>query len=144
MSDLDLIYTKAKKPALTATQSEKRGLEIPAQIITPDEQRDKERIFINKQVSKIASKQVITQASVEERILASLRATDLKANTFRYTQEELDFIRDIVYEAETKHGVKLDKNDIARLSLEWLMIDWEERKQDSLLAKVLANKKASK
>src|SRR3989304_8389663 len=95
----------------------------------------KDELLTSKQVSNKVSKQVITQASkeevkkesIEERLLASLQNPNLKANTFRYTQEELDFIRDIVYEAETKHRVKLDKNDIARLGLGWLMEDWKER-----------------
>lgn len=121
--------------------------ELPKQ-----EEKKKDELLTSKQVSKKASKQSITQAgkeevkkaSVEERLIASLQNPDLKANTFRYTQEELDFIRDIVYEAETKHGVKLDKNDIARLGLDWLMEDWKERKQDSLLARILTSKKARK
>ena len=112
----------------------------------------KDELLTSKQVSNKVSKQVITQVSkeevkkesIEERLLASLQNPNLKANTFRYTQEELDFIRDIVYEAETKHRVKLDKNDIARLGLGWLMEDWKERKEDSLLARILTSKKARK
>jgi hypothetical protein len=136
MSDLDLIY-KPKKSAPAAP---------------PAEERKKERILSSKQVSKNARKQGSTQesrevlesATIEARLIVSLQNPTLKANTFRYTQQELDFIRDIVYEAETKHGVKLDKNDIARLGLDWLMEDWKERKQDSLLARILTSKKARK
>ena len=112
----------------------------------------KDELLTSKQVSNKVSKQVITQASkeevkkesIEERLFASLQNPDMKANTFRYTQDELDFIRDIVYEAETKHGVKLDKNDIARLGLSWLMEDWKEKKEDSLLARILTYLQTSK
>lgn len=117
-----------------------------------DKTEKKDELLTSKQVSNKVSKQVITQASkeevkkasIEERLLASLQNPDLKANTFRYTQEELDFIRDFVYEAETKHGVKLDKNDIARLGLAWLMEDREERKENSLLARILTYLQTSK
>lgn len=137
MSDLDLIY-KPKKPTQATPKPEKK--------------KEEERILTSKQVSNKASKQEITQArkeegkqiSIEEKIIASLQNPDLKANTFRYTQEELDFIRDIVYEAETKHGVKLDKNDIARLGLAWLLEDWKAKKEDSLLARILTSKKTRK
>ena len=96
---------------------------------------------VSKQVSKYTSNGESQEANIEERILASLHTTDLKANTFRYTQEELDFIRDIVYEADVQYKTKLDKNDIARIGLEWLMVDWRTNKKESLLARILTSKK---
>jgi len=136
MSDLDLIYG-GKKPFLAKPQQEEKS---------------KDEILTNKQVSNKASKQVSTQAikeegketSTEARILALLQTTDLKANTFRYTQEELDFIRDVAYEAEVKYKTKLDKNDVARIGLEWLMEDWKANKEASLLARILTSKQIRK
>jgi hypothetical protein len=97
---------------------------------------------VSKQGRKIISKEGRKEVNIEERILASLQTTDLKANTFRYTQEELDFIRDVVYEAEVKYKTKLDKNDVARIGLEWLKEDWKTNNEESLLARILTSKKA--
>lgn len=137
MSDLDLIYGGGKKPSPAKPQQE---------------EKPKEEILTNKQVSNKASKQVSTkvikeeskETSIEARILALLQTTDLKANTFRYTQEELDFIRDVAYEAEVKYKTKLDKNDVARIGLEWLMEDWKANKEASLLARILTSKQIRK
>jgi hypothetical protein len=97
---------------------------------------------VSKQGRKVVSKEGSKEVSIEESILASLQTTDLKANTFRYTQEELDFIRDVVYEAEVKYKTKLDKNDVARIGLEWLIQDWKTNNKESLLARILTSKKA--
>jgi hypothetical protein len=132
MSDLDLIYGQ-KKPS-------------PPQL--PPEEKPQPQILTSKQVSKKESNQVSkqekNQESIEERILVSLRSTDLKINTFRYTQDELAFIRDIAYQADVKYNTKLNKNDIARIGLEWLMDDWKVNKDSSLLARILTSKQERK
>lgn len=135
MSDIDLIY-----PGTVKKQS------------PPPKEAIKEEILTNKQTSKKASKQESLQESqeekkelsFEERILISLQATDLKANTFRYSQEELDFIEQISHEAKMKYRVKLDKNDIARIGLLWLKEDYKKNGEESLIGKILTSKKASK
>jgi hypothetical protein len=107
-----------------------------------------ERALTNKQVKGRERKQESLQASVEEtiedRILAALVSAHIKPNTFRYSMQELDFIRDVVYEAEVKYQTKLDKNDVVRIVLEWLMNDYQEEVEGSLLARILTRKKARK
>jgi hypothetical protein len=110
----------------------------------------------SKQESMLASKQVSIQEkeqeslqanseeSIEDKILAAIAITPIKPNTFRYALEELDFIRDVVYEADVKYQTKLDKNDVARIALQWLMTDYRANKQESLLVSILARKKARK
>lgn len=136
MSDLDLIYGQ-KNPSPTKPQPENKPQK---EILTSKQVRKK----ASKKESIQESQEDRKQASIEERILASLQTTDLKPNTFRYTQAELNFIRDVTYEAEVKYQTKLDKNDVARIALEWLMEDWKETKEESLLAKILTNKHAIK
>jgi hypothetical protein len=139
-----------RKPAVQAAPlQKKRRRETPSTPPpAPTTKRNTTAILTSNHVSNKASKQVSNEetrgVSIEESILAALHTTALKANTFRYTQAELDFIRDVVYEAEVKYKTKLDKNDVARLGLEWLMVDWTAHKETSLLARILTSKKTTK
>jgi hypothetical protein len=49
-----------------------------------------------------------------------------------------------VYEADVNYHTKLDKNDVARIGLEWLIVDWKAHKDTSLLARILTSKKIRK
>lgn len=105
-----------------------------------------ERMLTSKQVSIQAKKQENLPAnkeeSIEDKILAATAITPIKPNTFRYALEELDFVRDVVYEAEVKYQTKLDKNDVVRIALQWLKNDYRENNEASLLVSILARKKA--
>lgn len=108
----------------------------------------KERILTSKQqslqasnvVSKEAIKQESAKPSLEASIKAVLQPQNLNPNTFRWTQDDLDNIRDIVYELETKYGKKIDKNDVVRIALNWLVYDFKESKQQSLLVRIVTSK----
>jgi hypothetical protein len=150
MTDLDLIYgTKPTTPSPTGSAEQKRATVPPlTSPPSPTKKSNKTEILTSKNASNKASKQVSSEGNkevnIEESILASLQTTALKANTFRYTQEELDFIRDVVYEADVNYKTKLDKNDVARIGLEWLIVDWKVNKETSLLARILTHKKTRK
>ena len=58
-------------------------------------------------------------------------------NTFRYSQESLDAVRDVVYELEVKRNIKTSRNDIMRLGLAWIVDDYRVNGADSLLVAVL-------
>jgi hypothetical protein len=58
------------------------------------------------------------------------------AGTFRFTQGELDAIRDVRYELEVKRGVKVTGNDIVRLGLNNVIDDYREGGESSLLLDV--------
>lgn len=58
-------------------------------------------------------------------------------NTFRYSQQALDAVRDIVYELEVARGVKTSRNDVMRLALAWIVDDYRENGAASVLVKVL-------
>lgn len=138
--------TTANDQELKTSQKAPTRLPQTQKAPQPPTTENQAKLLTNKDVSKQGSKHTSNEesqeANIEERILASLQTTDLKANTFRYTQEELDFIRDVVYEAEVKYKTKLDKNDVARIGVEWLIADWRTNKQESLLARILTRKKA--
>ncbi|MDI6858830.1 MAG: hypothetical protein QME71_11020 [Dehalococcoidia bacterium] len=57
-------------------------------------------------------------------------------NTFRYSQEELEAVRDIVYEMEVRWGKKLTRNDVMRAALDLIIEDFRARQQESFLARL--------
>ena len=91
------------------------------------------------QVSKNASKHASVQVSIEARLRQRLRSPTLTPNTFRYAPEELAAIRDMAYVMETKYQQKTTKNDIIRIALNWLLEDFNEKRGESTLVKVLTH-----
>ena len=58
-------------------------------------------------------------------------------NTYRYHDDELAAVRDIVYELEVRRGVKVSRNDVMRAALLWAIEDYKERGEDSCLMQLL-------
>jgi hypothetical protein len=57
--------------------------------------------------------------------------------SYRFTREEIDALRDIVYELEAKRGVRITRNDVVRLGLNWLIDDYRAHGEESLLMQVI-------
>jgi len=57
--------------------------------------------------------------------------------SYRFTREEIDALRDIVYELEAKRGLRITRNDVVRLGLNWVIDDYRARGKDSLLMQVM-------
>lgn len=57
--------------------------------------------------------------------------------SYRFTKDEIDALRDVVYELEAKRGLKATRNDLVRLGLDWLIEDYRTRGKESLLMQVL-------
>ena len=64
-------------------------------------------------------------------------------NAFRYTDQELTTLADVLYDVGKRHRVKVSKQDIARLGLNAVLQDYQERGDDSLLAELVRRKKRS-
>jgi len=62
-------------------------------------------------------------------------------NAFRYTEEELSALADALYEVTKRHGVKLSKQDIARLGLNAVLSEYRARGDASLLGEYALRKK---
>lgn len=62
-------------------------------------------------------------------------------NAFRYTDQELSWLTDAIYEINKRHGVKLTKQDIARLGLNAILWDYRVRGDDSLLGEFTFRRK---
>jgi hypothetical protein len=62
-------------------------------------------------------------------------------NAFRYSDEELTLLADILYEVSKKYAAKISKQDIARLGLDALLWDYQQHGEASLLIEFVKRKK---
>ena len=62
-------------------------------------------------------------------------------NSFRYTTHDLTRLGDILYEVSKRHGVKLTKQDVARLGLNLVLWDFETQGDASLLSQFALRRK---
>jgi hypothetical protein len=103
----------------------------------------------SQQTSLPASKQDSKQAIIPQEVVRPLSASTrhkLRAllerehrthNTYRYHDDELAAVRDIVYELEVRRDVKITRNDVMRAALLWAIEDYKERGEDSYLMQLL-------
>ncbi len=64
-------------------------------------------------------------------------------NAFRYTERELSWLTDAIYEVFKRYRAKISKQEVARLGLAAVLLDFQERGDASLLAQLAARKKES-
>jgi hypothetical protein len=69
----------------------------------------------------------------------SARAT--VTNAFRYTQQDLSWLTDALYELGKRHRVKLTKQDVARLGLNAVLWDYRLHGDASLLGEFAIRRK---
>lgn len=96
------------------------------------------------QASKHASKQECTDgqlAVVLADVWESVASAAGTTNSFRYTDHELAWLTDVLYAVSKRHGVRLTKQDVARLGLNVVLRDYEARGDASLLAAFAERKK---
>ena len=85
-----------------------------------------------------------TDAQVHARTIehlkrAILNKKHLSSFTFRFKVEELEALDQVTEAVNEKIEQQISKNDVIRLSLKWLLEDYEQNKQASVLARVLAS-----
>ena len=61
--------------------------------------------------------------------------------SYRFTRDEIDALRDVVYELEAKRGLQITRNDVVRLGLDLVIDDYRARGKESLLMQVLKEEK---
>lgn len=66
------------------------------------------------------------------------------ANTFRYTEQELDWLADALYEITKRHRAKLTKQDIARLGLNAVLWDYRVRGDASLIGEFVRRRQRAR
>lgn len=100
---------------------------------------------ITSEQSVSGAAQVTTTNPAVEASLASLwdgmnsRATI--ANTFRFTEEELARLEDVIYALTKSQRSKFSRQDVIRLGLNLALWDYETRGDASLLAQVATRRK---
>jgi hypothetical protein len=143
------------------------GADNPRQDMTPvpDQDRDPEQVLsppleskpagkaagqaASQQDSLPASKQDSQQAGLAREGAGHLSASTRRKlrdllerqhrthNTYRYHDDELAAVRDIVYELEVRRGMKVTRNDVMRAALLWTIEDYQNRGEDSCLMQLL-------
>jgi hypothetical protein len=59
--------------------------------------------------------------------------------SYRFAREEIEALRDAVYELEAKRGLRVTRNDVVRLGLEWIIDDYKTHGKESLLVRVMGD-----
>ena len=62
-------------------------------------------------------------------------------NAFRYTDQDLTTLADVLYDITKRHRVKISKQDVARLGLNAVLQDYQRRGDASLLGELARRKK---
>lgn len=86
--------------------------------------------------AEIQSEKMPMDPSLRRRLRDLLTREHPVHNSYRFTPDELDALRDVVYELEVKRGIKITKNDLVRLGLNWVMEDYRSNGKQSVVAQV--------
>ena len=79
---------------------------------------------------------MIANGDAIETIRKAVKHTGEKVTYIRLTKAEKGEVKDIVYTYD-KQGIETSENEIGRIGLKWLIEDYKENGQQSILAKVL-------
>src|SRR6266480_5918981 len=71
-----------------------------------------------------------------ESVRKAVKLLGEKAATHRFTADEKDAIADIVYSLRKK-GITTTENEIARIAINYLVWEYRQNKQTSILSRVL-------
>lgn len=62
-------------------------------------------------------------------------------NAFRFTNDELERLGDVVYQISKQHSVKVPKQDVVRLALGAMLQEYEREDEESLLGRYVLRRK---
>jgi len=83
----------------------------------------------------------ITAATMLERVWDDVTDPATITNSFRYTERELAELADVLYDISKRHGVRLTKQDVARLGLNMVLAEYQACGDASLLGTFAQRKK---
>lgn len=72
-----------------------------------------------------------------ETVRKAVKQLGKEAATHRFTLAEKQSIADLVY-THARQGYKTSENEIARIAINWLILDYKENGEKSILAQVLS------
>ncbi|MCC6167439.1 MAG: hypothetical protein IT329_09460 [Caldilineaceae bacterium] len=90
----------------------------------------------NKRPSEQEATSGDTTAATWETIRKSVKQIGKEAATHRFTTHEKNVLADIVY-TYTRQGYRTSENEITRIAVNWLILDYQERRAQSVLARML-------
>jgi hypothetical protein len=139
------------EPATEASHQEEPSLTTPSIPSATEQASDKHaRMHARKQESKKARMHAFNDDVSE----GAGRPPDLPAevwdlvaeqatitNAFRYTDHDLTTLADVLYDITKRHRVKISKQDVARLGLNAVLLDYQQRGDASLLGELARRKK---
>ncbi len=97
----------------------------------PASKHDSKQAIIPQETARTLS------ASTRHKLRDLLEREHRTHNTYRYHDEELAAVRDIVYELEVRRRLKVTRNDVMRAALLWAIEDYKDRGEDSYLMQLL-------
>jgi len=74
--------------------------------------------------------------SMVEEIRKAVKPIGKDAATYRLTEAEKQHLADIVYTYK-RQGYRTSDNELARIAINWLLLDYQEQGEQSILARVL-------
>lgn len=77
-----------------------------------------------------------TNAATMETIRKAVKQLGKEAATHRFTVQEKNVLADIVY-THTRQGYRTSENEITRIAVNWLILDYQEQGEQSVLARML-------
>lgn len=77
-----------------------------------------------------------TVAASLETMRKAVKQIGKEAATHRFTTQEKNVLADIVY-TYTRQGYRTSENEITRIAVNWLILDYQERGEQSVLARML-------
>jgi len=104
----------------------------------PDSDRTGGKVARSSVRARTRAPKAVSTVPLVDRLRQKLRSKQhLSSYTFRFRPEELEQLDQLVAELNQTRASKLSKNDLARLAVSWLLADYEERGQESLIAEVV-------
>jgi hypothetical protein len=78
-----------------------------------------------------------TVSAFVERVRKAVKKVGKEAAVHRFTPEEKRELAEIIYKY-ARRGQKTSENEIARIGINWLVLDYKEQGEASILAQILA------
>jgi hypothetical protein len=123
---------KKQQPASTAPVAEPRTQKVNEQT----KQASKKASNRDSTIARYHDSKIDSEEDVIEVIRKAVKPTGKEASIHRLTADEKDAVADLVY-AQRKKGISTSENEIARIALNYLIWEYRQNKQASILARVL-------
>lgn len=81
---------------------------------------------------------------ISDEVWASVEMPAAVTNSFRYTDDELSALADVLYQISKQQGARISKQDVARLGLNIVLDDYRRRGAASFLGQLAGRRRQSR